>query len=191
MISSPSPEISEEIPIRDLATLRLLADARRHAIVQALTPRALTARELAVRLGTSPTKLYYHLKMLEAGGIVRVAGERVVSGIIERSYRAVARGFVVERALLSSGGDELADAQAVILDETAAEYRRRGRRGGAEKASVDPLIARSYVRCAPAQLLELRRRLAEIVESADDADSDDGDSACLAVALFTFESPGR
>jgi len=187
-MSNATEEISDSKPIADLATLRLLANGRRHAIVQALTPQALTAKELARSLGTQPTKLYYHLNILEAAGIIRIAGERIVSGIIERSYRAVARTFVVDRTLLSASATEIADAQAVILDETAHEYRARGRHGPSDTSSIDPLIGRAYFRCSPEKLRAMRAQLYDVLFAADDVNDEMGDTACLAIALFTYDA---
>jgi hypothetical protein len=187
MTSSTVDEILERQPLADLAALRLIASGRRHAIVQALTPRSMTAKELAQTLGTVPTKLYYHLNLLESAGIIRIAGERVVSGIVERSYRAVARTFVVDRTLLSASAGEVADVQAVILDETAQEYRTRGRHT-ADASSIEPLIGRSYFRCRPEKLRAFRKQLSEIIAAADGSDEDAGDTACLTVALFSYDS---
>ena len=193
MISTTGADIAREVPIGDLETLRLLASGRRHAIVQALTPRAMTAKELAGHLGTVPTKLYYHLNILESAGIIRVAEERIVSGIVERSYRAAARSFVVDRSLLSANEADVADAQAVILDETAAEYRKQRRRPASTAETVEPLIARSYLRCSPQKLQALHARLHELLADADDSGDGTGEAVCLAVAFFAVgqsdESP--
>jgi len=187
MVSTNAAEIAPEVPIGDLETLRLLASGRRHAIVSALMPQAMTAKELAAHLGTVPTKLYYHLNILESAGIIRVAEERIVSGIVERSYRAAARAFVVDRSLLSANEADVADAQAVILDETAAEYRKQRRRPASATETVEPLIARSYLRCSPQKLQALQARLSELFADADDSDDGTGEAVCLTVAFFAVD----
>src|SRR5512141_1410755 len=47
-----------------------------------------------------PTRLYYHVNLLEEHGLLRVASSRVVSGIIEKSYVAAARSISIDPALL-------------------------------------------------------------------------------------------
>ena len=79
--------------------LRALADPVRLAILSALDTRArdgelpvMSVKELAQHLGEPQTKLYRHVKQLEAAGLIEVAATRMVSGILEQRYRARQRG---------------------------------------------------------------------------------------------------
>src|SRR5215468_9703403 len=79
--------------IKDVETLRLVADPTRLAILRVLMndaefdPPVLSAKELAAVLDEPQTKLYRHLKQLEEAGLIQVAETRLVSGIIEQRYR--------------------------------------------------------------------------------------------------------
>jgi DNA-binding transcriptional ArsR family regulator len=84
------------IQINDAEALKLLADPLRSRMLDLLRTQVQTAKELAQTLKLSPKKLYYHLKLLEERGLIRVVGTRVVSGIIEKSYRATAYLFLFD-----------------------------------------------------------------------------------------------
>lgn len=177
-------EILDEAPVADLETLQVLADGQRHRIVTLLMEESLTAKEIADRLGIGRTRLYYHLDLLERHGIVRVSGTRLVSGIVERRYRAAARTFRVDRALLSSRASlaEITDAQASILDAVAHDLHVRARaRVGTDD---DLLVSRAFLTLSAARRQELRERLTALVAEYRDSD-DGGDEIEVAVALFT------
>ena len=54
-------------------------------------PRSCT--ELGRELGEPPQKVYYHLKKLEAAGLVDRVGERRVRAVMEGIYQARARSY--------------------------------------------------------------------------------------------------
>src|SRR5690242_6610077 len=70
-------------PIR-LAILAALMKSRRNLPV-------MSVKELAAELGEPQTKLYRHVRQLEAAGLIRVASTRMVSGILEQRYQASQR----------------------------------------------------------------------------------------------------
>lgn len=99
----PAPPAGDSYVIRDLDTLKVIADPVRLKILQLLEnpdgPR--TVKLIGAALKVPPTKLYYHINLLEERGLIRVASTRVVSGIIEKQYEAVATNFTVDQALLA------------------------------------------------------------------------------------------
>ena len=82
-------------PISDVTTLKVVADPLRLRIGMLLIDRAMTVKELAAELGVPPTRLYYHVRMLERHDLVEVVGRRMVSGIEERTYRSVDDAWTV------------------------------------------------------------------------------------------------
>jgi len=71
-----------------------------------------SAAALAVRVGIPRQKVNYHLRTLEAHGLLELAEERRRGGIIERVMRATAASYVVSPAALGSKAadpDETAD----------------------------------------------------------------------------------
>ncbi len=67
---------------------------------------ARTCPELAVMLGDSAQKIYYHVKALEKAGLVEKVDERRVRGIVEGYYRAKARSYWLAPQLIGEIGGE-------------------------------------------------------------------------------------
>ena len=174
-----------EAPIRDLESLRALVDSQRHRIVMLLVDEPLTATDLAERLGIGRTRLYYHLGILAQHGLIQIVDTRMVSGITERTYRAVAHRFRVDRALLASRASEaqISDAQASILDEVARDLRARA--ASAKQAEdADVLVSRAFLCLNDERRAELRARLVALLEEYRSADRD-GTVTEIAMTLFT------
>jgi DNA-binding transcriptional ArsR family regulator len=176
----------DELPplhrITTLAALRAVSDDQRHRMLTLLIARPLTARTLATHLRMSRTKLYYHLDLLERQGLIRVAGQRVSGRQLERVYRAVARSFRVDTALL--GGKTArgaASARAQIFRNAARDF---------QEALVAPssrpeatLVSRALLRLKPAQFAKLRERLQTLISELDTT-QEEGEAAELLIALF-------
>lgn len=178
-------ELLASAPIESLEALRVVSDSQRHRVVTLLIEEPLTARELAGRLGIGRTRLYYHLDLLEKHGLIRVTETRVVSGILERTYRAVARAFRVDRALLSahSSEEEVNDAQASILDAVAGDLRARppAHRRAAEN---DVMVSRRFLRLSESRRRELSDRLSALIQEYDDSESGEAPEVEVALAVF-------
>lgn len=187
-------EIASVAPIEHLETLQVLVDSQRHRIATLLMDQPMTARELAEQLGIARTRLYYHLDLLQRHGIIRVAETRLVSGIEERTYRAVARAFRVDRTLLAAEASEpqIADAQASFLDAMASDLRARAELGAATKRvdDADVLVARTFLCLNDENRRELRERLTALIHEYHSADPG-GRETELGLALFTTERDGR
>ncbi|HET6548118.1 MAG TPA: helix-turn-helix domain-containing protein [Solirubrobacter sp.] len=54
-----------------------------------------TCTQVGAALGESPQAVYYHVKRLQAAGLIELVEERRVRGITEGVYQAVARSFWV------------------------------------------------------------------------------------------------
>jgi DNA-binding transcriptional ArsR family regulator len=94
----------------------LLHDTRRELIEQLAEPD--TAAGLARKLGTSRQRLRYHLRQLEAAGLVECIAERRNGNCVERVVRATARAFVISPEAIGKLGDT-ADTAA---DRFSAAY---------------------------------------------------------------------
>ena len=98
-----SPRVGEEQFVLDsVAQLKAIADPQRLQILLTLADAPMTVKQVAAALGAAPTRLYYHFKILERNGLIRVTERRMVSGIEERTYRAVATSWTVAPAATGS-----------------------------------------------------------------------------------------
>src|SRR5258705_11373908 len=66
-----------------------------------------TCTELAALLASTPQKVHYHVKALEAAGLVERVAERRVHGIVEGIYRARARAYWLSPRLVGRLGGPL------------------------------------------------------------------------------------
>lgn len=181
---APVPPVAE---VSSLEALRVVSDSQRHRILALLIQQPLTAAKIAKRLKIARTRVYYHLDLLEQHGFIRVVEERQVAAMIERTFRACARRFRVDRGMLAatSSESELNDAQATLLERTADDLRARR---AAESGGSDPdvLVTRSFLRLTPERARELRAALVAIVDQYTD-EAAEGASYEMALALFRTE----
>ena len=103
--------------IDDPAAAVVALDPVRARLLAALGEPA-SAAELAGRTGLSRQKVNYHLRALEAHGLVRLAGERRWGGLTERRLVATATSYVVSPAALG----EVATDPARAADRMSARY---------------------------------------------------------------------
>ena len=174
--TSGNQPVGERV-ISDVESLKAISDPVRLRILETMVTAAnetWTVKRLAAALGVGPTKLYHHVNILEEREFIRVAGTRVVSGIIETSYRIAQLTVRLDRALLSGGDPEVQgsihDVLAVIFDSVRDEIEK-GLAGGLIKSDDDPLselLIRGLARVHPDRAVELRRRLRELLEEFDD-----------------------
>ncbi len=166
--------------IASLEALRLLAHPLRLRILEALrggAGEAKTVKQLATELDVPQTKLYYHVNLLAGQGIIRVAGTRTVSGIVEKRYRVSAYRLTVDKALLAPGaGDDVAALDvllSVVLDEARSEIKRSVRAGlidldrfHEDRLGPDRLVlGRKWLRLTPAQLEEFSSRFDDLTRA--------------------------
>ena len=81
----------------------LLKPKRVEVLRQLAEPR--TCTQIGQVLGDTPQAVYYHVKRLQAAGLVELVDEHRVRGIIEGVYQAVARSFWVAPAVVGRLGE--------------------------------------------------------------------------------------
>jgi DNA-binding transcriptional ArsR family regulator len=179
--------------IEDIEALKAVSDPLRLKIVEltSLDPsRSWSAKELAASLGTSQTKLYHHLNLLEEHHFLRVAETRIVSGITERRYAATAHGFRVDRSLLAgSGGDvALAETLNAIFDKAHAEIVAAVHEGLIGESGSDPArrrmaLSATHVRLSPASVRKVMRQIERLAQ-LDDLDDETGSHYGFLIAFY-------
>jgi DNA-binding transcriptional ArsR family regulator len=118
-IPSPPPD-PPPLPlhiIRDASGAASALDPLRQRLLEALAhPDSATG--LARRLTLPRQQLNYHLRRLEAEGLIRVVGERRRRGCTERLYAPVASSYLISPAALGA----LAADPAKIRDQASSSY---------------------------------------------------------------------
>lgn len=103
---------AEVFIVEDLETLKVLADPLRLRIRE-LMSEPTTVKQVAAEIDMPPTKLYYHINLLEKHGLIILVDTRIVSGIIEKHYQVSATRVQVAKHLLSP--DSTPDGEGFAL----------------------------------------------------------------------------
>ena len=182
--------------IADLETLKALGDPLRLAILRALMrdeggrPRVSSVKELAGELGEQPTRLYRHVKQLEARGLIETAETRLVAGIVEHRYRARQSSLVLDADFFGRHRDT-EDATATVaaaFDDFRDEYRDAARAGRVPSAPVQPITIAVRESIPAAKAAEFRDRLAALIQDLHDTGHhDDGVEVRLFAAYYAAD----
>ncbi|NDJ59781.1 MAG: winged helix-turn-helix transcriptional regulator [Chloroflexi bacterium] len=169
---SGSFEPAEQFVITTLETLKVFSDPLRQQILESLLDGAKTVKQIAAELDLAPTKLYYHINLLDEHQLIRVTETRIISGIIEKHYRATARNFDIRRSLLIPGqrdaDDHLDEALNAILEPVRQDIHRGVAHGLIDMADDAPkhhkiLLRRAFTRLSPAQAEQFFDRLEALI----------------------------
>jgi DNA-binding transcriptional ArsR family regulator len=191
-------DMEDQPGVREIDTvegLRALADPVRLAILSALNRRApggelpvMAVKELARELGEPQTKLYRHVKQLEAAGLIEVAATRMVSGILEQRYRARQRDLRLSAALFRQHADESEAAIRSAFDTFLADFFDRARGGGWPSEAPDkPVLLVLDEQLTPAAAERIQARVLELTKEITEAEAGD---VQVNVALG-FYRPGK
>lgn len=154
----PAPEFT----ITSLETLKVFSDPLRQQIIETLLDGPKTVKQVAAELDLAPTKLYYHVNLLEQHQLICVTETRIVSGIIEKHYQASARRYLLQRSLLTPGqaGSNVVDT---VLDAMLEPIRAEIHRG------INSGLIDTSDNAAPARKLKIYRELSRLSESEAEA----------------------
>ncbi len=183
----------------DAAMYKALADPTRLAILRLMMSdigATWSVKQLAARLAAPPTKLYRHIKHLEDSGLVQVAETRLVSGILEKHYRATQ----IDLYTSAAAGNALPPADLtrvamVLFDEARNHLAAKLAAGRAHLGPPSPqhpggAILSGTVRLTPARFAELHRRLVELINEFHDNDTAEHlVEATLFTAIFADTGP--
>ena len=192
---------ADELIIDNLETLKVIADQLRKRIMEHFD-RPSTVKEVARKLGTSPSKLYYHVNLLEEHGLLKVTDTRIVSGIIEKQYQAAARVFRVKAGLLSptpaDGDVGLTTMLGNVLDQTKADIVASVSAGVIDLKEGGPKhlklnMSAMTTMLTPEQAEVFYERLAQLFEDVSALDTDENTPGALAYviqfAMFPADKP--
>lgn len=104
--------------IEDARTAAAALDPIRSRLLAELAAAPASAATIAARVGLARQKVNYHLRSLEAHGLVELAEVRMRGGIAERVLRATAASYVVSPAAIAEGGAR----PEQVADRLSARY---------------------------------------------------------------------
>jgi len=190
--------------IEDVESLRAMADPTRLAILTTLMEPAngdlpvMSAKELASRLGESQTKLYRHIRQLEAAGLIRVAATRMVSGILEQRYQASQRDLSFGGSFLREHADESEGMLQALIGNFRegffTAFRDDRRAPGAvppEQAFRRPKMFVGGAKVSLAKAAEVRSRVDEFLAWLDDNLSEEAHGIRVNLLLAYYGEPGE
>jgi DNA-binding transcriptional ArsR family regulator len=168
--------------IEDRETLKAISEPTRIAILELLA-EPLTVSQLAEALGVPRTRLYRHVELLEAKGLIEPVEERKRRSVTERIYRVTASTIRPAPELLRSGdAEERIDTLITLLfDSTTSDLRRLLLSG---ELSLDDderprrvSVSRSIAHLTPEQADEFIGELEALLARFDAAHDPDAEGA--------------
>ncbi|MBW3625847.1 MAG: helix-turn-helix domain-containing protein [Armatimonadetes bacterium] len=174
--------------IDTLPALRAMADPLRKEILRELQAAPRTTAQLAARLGDKPTKLHYHIQELERNGLIELAETRMKGNLQEKYYRSVAECYRVDPRLFQEGPEAqeaFYDDVVGLLDRTALDVRKALQEGRmTANETSKSLISLLHLHLTEADVDELRRRLAELLEEFRERGRSEGDRVAALTLMF-------
>jgi DNA-binding transcriptional ArsR family regulator len=183
--------------VDDVAALKAMADPTRLAILAALMRTrdlpVMSVKELAAELGEPQTKLYRHVRQLEAAGLIRVASTRMVSGILEQRYQACQQYLKLGHGVVAENADDSEEVMRVALDRYRDGFFAAFRAGRLPAGDVPPgesyrtpLVFMSDLKVSPARATELRAKLQEVIDSFEDEQAEDPAGVSLNLFISSY-----
>src|SRR4051794_30435345 len=177
--------------------MKALADPLRLRVLQLLmmaSERSWTVKEIAAELGQPVTKLYHHVKLLEAAELVSDVETRVVSGIVEHRYRANQRGLRFDETMFGSPEDrhDVAEQVSAAIDATRDDLVDYLYRENADPDLVS--VARTVARLTPEELAAVDAAVQQVlsdVRAHRDRDRDDRSDLPRTSLLFVMNPVGH
>jgi DNA-binding transcriptional ArsR family regulator len=163
-----SHELLAELWVRDVETIKVIADALRLEMLRRMA-EPITVKEVAAQLNLPASKLYYHINLLHEHGLIRVVQHNLESGIVEKVYQVSARQFKLVNPLISGEGvpDDAASALfASMLEETQADFQKAyaHRDKGEGTPPRHPFLSKKAFRLTEEQLTALHSQLDMLIK---------------------------
>lgn len=187
--------------IEDPEVFEVLNNTLRMRILRRLVePNSI--RGVAEELNVPPTRLYYHVNMLEEAGIIEVVETRKVGAMLQKIYRTTAKSFRPSPRLSESDvpPHELAKIMSgVVLDGARVDAIEGLTRGLASRKSGDPeskipgSIGRTLGFFNAEEARKFGEKLEEFIEAEFDSDrsASDRDEYSFTYVFFPIAGSGQ
>ena len=168
--------------VKDLETLKILADPLRNQILEILAPEKLTVNQIAEKLGLTPSKLYYHINLMEKHGLIQEVDSIIKANIIEKIYWISAYECKMADNLCnfstSEGQQSIMTTMVTPIDTTredilrSLEARATALEQGAEAHPRQVVIYREVRNLSDQQADDFADRLKAVLEDFDNVESE-------------------
>jgi len=178
--------------LTSLEQVRAISAPLRQRIIEKLIDQPMTAKQVALALGENPTKLYHHIQVLEALGLIELVKTEQKRGTTEKYFRAVASSFTINEELMT-GISQSADVREAfdsaissIFTVTQDEIRASlsSKLFDPSDKSMPGRISRSVIRASPKQIAALSKKLNAWIKACEKADVKDGELAYSVMVAF-------
>lgn len=153
-----------------------MGDLRRMRILEILTERQASVKELSEIIHESPQTTHYHTKMLERAGLIEIVEKREVRGTLEKFYKAVADRFVAGE-IVSKAASEFGLG---LVQNFVDMLRYSAETTDGEGVTLHVL----GIQCDPARIPEFQERLAELVQEFQAMSGEEGQHFGLIAGVF-------
>lgn len=169
--------------VHDLETLKILADPLRNQILEILAPGELTINQMAEKLGLAPSKLYYHINLLEKYGLIKEVDTIIKANIIEKVYWISAYECKMDENLCNfstpEGQESVMTAMLAPIDSTredilrSLQARATALDQGAEEHPRQVVIFRELRMMTDQIADQFAERIKEVTRDFDQFEGDD------------------
>ena len=184
--------------VHDLETLKILADPLRNQILEILAPEKLTINQMAEKLGLAPSKLYYHINLLEKFGLIQEVEAIVKANIIEKVYWISAYECKMDHDLCNfstpEGQESVMTAMVAPIESTredmlrSLEARATALDQGAEEHPRKVVIYREVRNMSDQTADQFAERIKTVLEDFEnfegDEEGEDAHMRALTVAYY-------
>jgi len=184
--------------IRDLETLKVVADPVRNQILEVLEKKPQNVKEVAEKLGLAPSKLYYHFNMLEKVELIKVVETRQVANLIEKYYMSTAAFIDIDHNLLnfqtSEGKENIFTMVTSTVDTTREDLLRslHARSYQLEQGAMGKprsmMVTRYVSNLSDEKADEFHKRLDALLAEFIETDTKDPDQQAYALTIALYPS---
>jgi len=183
--------------IEDRKVLKEIVDITRQEIVRELYDKPLTAEEIAKTINFPQEKIYYHLKKLEAAGIIQSEHAGVVNGINQKHYLNVAKNIIVKMDMLkpSSDQEDRKFIHNVLSEDHIKVMSLVDHIIGYNDEPIKPVLRSKTFNVSEKKYREIAAQLKEIQDRLETAEKEEQEvdtvSVHMDIKYFMFESSSK
>ncbi|MGB8645363.1 MAG: helix-turn-helix domain-containing protein [Anaerolineae bacterium] len=182
--------------VHTLDELKALAEPLRVRMLEALMGEPQTVKQVAERLEEKPTKLYHHVELMEAVGLIKKVKSQKKRGTVETYYQAAAHSITLDPNLLTAGSASHESVEALqalfttLFESTLVALRASLQAGLIAPQNPHQKVALAGVRieATAEQLADIHAKLKALLTAADKTEQKGGPLTYnLTVAFFPVQ----